>query len=155
MFVSRTRQTIPVPYPDAADPAATVTIQKLTGLQLQEAEEVMTKRVRAELSDPAAREALAEGIQSALAQLKDLPDEVRQRIQPDPLGTYDNFTVLRHGLVGWSYRDEAGAPLAVTDDRIREIDAENAPALTKAILQLTKPGLFQTVEEQEASRKNG
>lgn len=141
IFASRTTQTIALPF----DVPHTVTVQKLAGRHLQKA--AMEKQVSAQafvarMGGEAFRTQLA-----AVGDDKETAALVR-KAQADPLNTYDRYVVLQKGIKAWSY-DEP-----VSEQAIEDLDEEAVDFLARAILQLTKPGLFQTAAEVEEAKKN-
>jgi hypothetical protein len=135
IFASRTQQTIAIPF----DVPHTVTVQKLSGLQLEAAYAARltaSTETLKRMGGAAFRDDLAAlGDSTAVAALV-------AQAQADPLTHYDRTTVLEKGIVGWSYD---GAP---TRALIEDLSQEAATFLARAILALTLP------PQDEASRKN-
>jgi hypothetical protein len=84
----------------------------------------------------------------------------------DPLTGYDRHSVIRFGLVAWSYPQSIKpvAGKAATDkepaveafDAIADLDDEAVDVIAREVMRLTRPGLFiESVEDAEQARKNG
>lgn len=151
-FASRTQKTIPSPL----DPPHTITVRKLTGIEVEAAQESHRGSLAAGSTRSWAgvfRRALEKGASDA-AVLKALDD---------PLTGYDRFSVARSGLLAWTY-PESLKPVTVKGvgdapdqvvDAIAELDDETVDFIATEIMRLTKPGLFKTPEQMEEERKNG
>lgn len=126
IFASDTTDTIAV----ERDPPHTVTIRKLRGGEFE--------RARADGLKRSAR-SWAERLQTALntGKLEALKTEVN-----DPLFGLDRATVIKSGLVAWTYHD--GAP--PTAEQIEDLDDDAMEQFARAIVRLTKPALFDGVE---------
>jgi hypothetical protein len=137
MFASQTQETRPVPF----DPPQTVTIRKLTGAEVEDAQ---VQAIRGMVGGRTGR-GFARHIQRLLQGTATEPDAAQAAT--DPLAGFDRLVVVRGGLLAWTYPQ----PLtAVTD-----LDDEALDFLAGAILRLTKPALFQTEAERDEARKNG
>lgn len=137
IFSSETTVTIPVPF----DAPHTVTLQKLTGRDLERAQ-------AAHLEDLIAGRS-PRGLARVFRRVLDgapQADAMAQH-QPDPLEGYDRLSLVRGGLKAWSYDKEIVGVIADLDDEALEFFATE-------ILKLTKPGLFLTDEEREAKKKS-
>ena len=73
----------------------------------------------------------------AFAQLKDVRaiieeaspeaiDAAAERFSEDPLAGHDQLTVLKSGIVAWSYEDEDGKPVPVDAAHIQLLDYDTA-----------------------------
>src|SRR4051794_14606562 len=138
IFASQTTETIPIPF----DAPHAVTIQKLTGrdvdaAQLDHMAGVVTGRGR----NWAVRFL-------ELARAGAASDKDARKVLDDPLSGYDRLTLAKRGVKAWTYGD-------VTPAAIEDLDDEALEWFARAVLRLTKPGLFQTVDEREAAQKNG
>jgi hypothetical protein len=84
----------------------------------------------------------------------------------DPLTGYDRFTLVKSGLLAWSYaqpiavRPEKGsdallrkAEQEARDAVIDDLDDEAVDFIATEVLRLTKPGLFHATEEDAAGEK--
>lgn len=135
IFASRTQRTIAIPF----DEPHTVTIQKLSGRQLEKAKEA---------SQSAAVESLKRmggaAFQRELAELGDAKATAERvaAAQADPLTSYDRLILLQRGIVAWTY------PETITPEAVEDLSEEAADFLARAIVDLTLPG------RDEASRKN-
>lgn len=116
------------------DPPHTVTIQKLSGRAVEVAQAVAAERL-------INGRGFAEKLTKALDAAKDGADFSLLEVMRDPLKAFDRTTVLRNGIVGWSYADPKFAP-----DAVMELDDETSELLALAILKLTKPELFEAPE---------
>jgi len=144
IFASLTTTTIPLPF----DPPHTVTIQKLSGRLVDGAQlEHMRGFVEGRGRNWAVKFL-------ALARAGTASNVDAQQVLDDPLSGYDRIALVRGGLKAWTY-EEAGKPKPITDAAIEDLDDEALEFLARAVLQLTKPALFQTAEQREADQKNG
>lgn len=149
IFASATTKIVSLPF----DAPHTVTIQKLTGADIERAQadhlDALTNGRRPRGWAALFQKALTDGTATAL----DADKAVH-----DPLAGYDRLTVVKRGVKAWSYTetDEKGAerPKPVTAAAIADIADEPLEFLAVEIMRLTKPALFQTPEEAEAARKN-
>lgn len=122
IFASDTQQTIPIDL----DPPHTVTIRKLRGGEYEQAQAEGLKR---------SARSWAERLQVALntGRLAELKAEVN-----DPLFGLDRASVIKGGLVAWTYHD--GAP--PTAKEVDDLDDDAMEWCARAIMRLTKPALF-------------
>jgi len=123
------------------DAPHTVTIQKLSGRDVERAQANAAAAI-------VSGRGFAEKIRKMLA--ASAGDAAVQTAMADPLNGFDRHTLLITGITGWSYTDDDG-PLKVTPEAIGRIDDEASELLARAILKLTKPALFEPVED---ARKN-
>lgn len=144
IFASDTRTTFPIPF----DSPHTVTLQKLSGGEIERAQfEHMEGLVTGR-----ARNWATKFIQFARAGTATAKDA--RKVLTDPLSGYDRLTLAKSGVKAWSYVVD-GKPKPVTPEAIDDLDDEALEFFATEILRLTKPGLFQTQEEAEAAQKNG
>jgi len=145
IFASQTTSDpIPIPF----DPPHTVTVRKLTGRELERAQQAhMIGIVSGSARTWAARF-------SAMAKTG---DPKAMELLNDPLLGYDREAVIRSGLVAWSYSQPIAAvpPSEKTPDAIADLDDEAMDFIAREIMRRTKPSLFQTDAEREEARKNG
>jgi len=79
----------------------------------------------------------------------------------DPLLGYDRFSLVRSGLVAWSYpfplqkttTTATGTTAITIVDPIDDLDDEAIDFLAHAVLKLTKPGLYLTPEQADEEKK--
>lgn len=151
IFASQTQITIPVPF----DAPHTVTIRKLTGREVEQAQ----------ADDAFGLAAGGPRTWAARLQRMKATGDVKAMEQAlgDPLVGYDRFSVIRAGLVAWSYPQPVkpatpasnGKATPVAVDAIADLDDEAADFIALEILKLTKPALFLTPAQQETAAKNG
>ena len=152
IFASHSQVTIPIPF----DAPNTVTIRKLTGREVELAQAAHRDSFLGSsprLWSSTFRRALEKGVSDP---------EVAKAIA-DPMIGFDRFTVVRAGLVGWSYplpvkRSEmttTATPVVTVTDPVEDLSDEAVEFIATEILRLTKPALFQTDADREAARKNG
>ncbi len=132
IFASQTAATIAIPF----DAPHTVTVRKLTGRELDAAQEAH----RGSLLGGSTR-SWAATFRRALERGATDP-EVLQAIR-DPLTGYDRFAIVRSGLLAWSYPQALtpalpGGPVAAVED----LDDEAVDFIATEIVRLTKPALF-------------
>ena len=143
IFASQTQKTIPIQF----DPPNTVTVRKLTGREVEEAQEAH----RSSIATGSAR-SWAATFRRMLEHGASDPDVLK--VIADPLTGYDRYALVRSGLVAWSYplpvKPADGAATGAVDD----LDDEAVDFIAREVLRITKPGLFATQEESEADRKN-
>jgi hypothetical protein len=142
IFASQTTVTLEIPF----DPGQTVTIRKLAGRHLQRAHDA---DLMASLDTMKRMGGVS--VQKELQALGDdaTRDKLVETQRADPMSGYDLTTLLVCGITAWSYPDP------VTPERIDDLDEEAAAFLGRAILKLSKPGLFLTEDERQAVQKNG
>jgi DNA replication initiation complex subunit (GINS family) len=125
IFASRTRRTLDVPFDDGQ----TVTIQKLSGRQLERARQEQ-QFASLEFVKRIGGASFQRELQAAR---KDAPD-ADQVERVDPYRRYDRATVLQKGIVDWSYG-------AITPEAIDDLSEQAADWLAHEILTLTLPDL--------------
>lgn len=120
MLTSRSRMKLSIPN----EPGQWVVIRRLSGCQLEEAEEARTAKVRQQLV------ALGKDAIDALSAFA-TPDGRAQveAAAKDPANDYDWETVLRYGIVEWSYSDP------VTAEDIADLDKATRDGAVHAILR--------------------
>jgi hypothetical protein len=140
--------TVSDPIPMPGDPAHWVKVRKLTGRELERTTEAHRGGFAAGSSrmwPVTLRRALEHGATDP---------QVLQAIR-DPLTGYDRYTLVRAGLVAWSYEQPIKAAEGQAD-AIDDLDDDAVDFIARAVLRLTKPGLFvESVEDSENERKNG
>jgi hypothetical protein len=134
-----TQVTVPIPH----DSDQTVTIQKLSGRELEDAELVHLENYIKGKNGRGWIERYTEAVTNGVAS-----DGIAKLVLSDPLRGVDRFTVVRYGLKGWSYPD------AITPEVMDRLDDETAEFIAREVMRLTRPALFQTPDEAEAARKN-
>jgi hypothetical protein len=130
IFASFTQATIPIPF----DPPHTVTLQKLTGRQLARAGEESLVEAQAYVARMGGAE-----FRKQLAEVGD-GDAVKEAVakaQADPMSGYHKPTLIKHGLKAWSY------DRAIDDAAIEDLDDDALEFLSREVLKLTKPALFE------------
>ena len=157
-FASQT-QSDPILLP--FDPPHTVIVRKLTGREIEAAQEAH----RGTLASGSAR-SWAVTFRRMLEKGASDPDVLKAIA--DPLTGYDRFALVRSGLVAWSYpqsvtpiaakaeiKGKPGAPAIEASDAIEDLDDEALDFIATEVLRLTKPHLFHaTVEDAEVAQKN-
>jgi hypothetical protein len=132
IFASRVRQTVELPF----DPPHTVTIQKLSGRQREKASR--------ESQFASAEYVQRMGGSAFKQQLAALDAEtIAKAVAADPLLTLDRLTVLKAGIVGWSY------DLAVTPEAIEDLSEEASDFLARAIVGLTSNGTSAAAQKND------
>lgn len=159
IFASQTQQTISISF----DPPNTVTIRRLTGREVEAAQEAH----RSSFTTGSARSWAAAFRRMLEHGASDT--EVLKAIA-DPLTGYDRYALVRSGLVAWSY-PQSVTPVAAKDavpadgkkpaqaavpaaDAVDDLDDEAVDFIATEVLRITKPLLFQTKEDAEADKKN-
>ncbi len=145
---------IPLPF----DPSNTVTVRKLSARELESAAESHMRGV-ASGSLRQWPERFKRLVEKGEAPAKEVAAALR-----DPLTGFDRFTVVRIGLVSWSYPQSLtpiaavaakdGQPAIEAYDPIEDLDDDALEFIATEIMRRTKPHLFLTAEEQETARKN-
>lgn len=159
IFSSQTKKTLPI----QTDPSHTITIRKLTGKEVEkaQADDAIGLAAGSTRSWAARMKAVAKAGDDAKALAALM----------DPLVGYDRFSIIRSGLLAWSYPEslkpiaaraaveakdgQPAQPAVEAYDAITDLDDEAADFIATQILRLTKPGLFATADEREADQKNG
>lgn len=145
IFAHDVQATDPVPQ----DPPHTFTYRKLTGRELETAQ---ADHLRLTMSTAGYTPRIwALSFRHVLSQGVAPVDEAKMAAAlADPLLGYERYALVKAGLVGWSYTSGPPKP-----ERIDDLDDEAVELMARAILKLSKPGLFLTAEEREAAKKNG
>lgn len=142
IFTSLVTKVLEVP----GEPGQTITIRKLAPKHLEAAQKAQQRAVSADLVEMGG----ATFIQELAAAIgTDATKTVAQATQRDPVLLFHVPTLIVHGVSAWTYN--VAADLAHVED----LDSETQAWLATEILRLSKPGLFQTAEEQDVDRKNG
>lgn len=149
--------TVSDPIPLPFDPPHTVTVRKLSGREIEAAQEAH----RDNLASTSPR-SWAATFRRALEKGATDP-EVLKAIR-DPLTGYDRYALIAAGLVAWSYPqwvvlrtdpvNKAG-DLVKRMASLEDLDDEAVDFIATEVLRLTKPGLFHATEDDaEAAQKN-
>jgi hypothetical protein len=141
MFASRSTKTIPVPF----DPPHEVTIQQLPGRHLERASQENYIEAQAYVTRLGGAE-FRKQLQEVEKDSGDVKAEI-VKAKADPLNGYHKPTLIKFGLKSWTYDDP------ITEAAIADLTDEGEDFIARAILKLTKPSLFQTVEEAKATQK--
>lgn len=153
IFASQT-QSDPIPIP--FDPPHTVTVRRLAGHEIEKAEE-------------AHRDSIATGSARSWAVTfrrmleKGATDAEVMKAVASPLTGYDRYSLVRAGLVAWTYPQSVkpvkakaavpakgatpASPAVEAYDAIDDLDDEAVDFIATEVLRLTKPALFLTAEE--------
>lgn len=162
IFASKTKsEPLPIPF----DSPHTIVVRKMTGREVERAQEAHAIGVssgRSRLWSQTFKQLLEKGV-AGQAEL--------QAVLRDPLTGYDRFSVARAGLLAWSYPepikaqpakaavpavgDTPAQPATEAYDPIEDLDDETVEFIAREVMRLTKPGLFQTLEQAESAQKNG
>lgn len=142
-FASLYTETVDLPF----DPGQTAAIQKLTGRDVERAQAAAA----AEMFRGRGFAAKVERLKRAAVAGANVDAEIA-----DPLDGFDRTVLVKAGLKRWSYLEADGkTPKKVTAEAIDDLDDDAMTFFARAILKLTKPGLFQTAEDAKADQKNG
>lgn len=144
---------IPLPF----DEGQWMQVRKLTGRECERAQEAH----RGDLATSSPR-SWAATFRRALEQGANDP-AVLQAIR-DPLTGYDRFSLVRFGLIAWSYpvlhpvkaspaRDGDTTTAVAAYDPIEDLDDEAIDFIATEVLRRTKPGLFHATEEDAGAEK--
>lgn len=140
IFASDVTQEYGIPN---APGAATITLRKLTGRELERAEAEHLKSTVAGESTRGwslrLRKILNSGATNADA----------AEVLADPLTGFDRFVIIKAGAVKWSLERK------LTTAALEDLDDETVDWMATEILRLTKPRLFYTEAELKAQQKNG
>jgi hypothetical protein len=142
--------TVSDPIPLPFDEGQTITIRALSGKEIEAAQvEHMKSMVggRSARGWSAAFQRIIAGVATQA--------EAAQALA-DPLAGYDRTTLVRAGLLGWSYPQPLRPPLTRGEhvDAINDLKDEPLEFIAREILRLTKPGLFQTADEADEEKKS-
>ena len=152
IFASFTQATIPIPF----DPPHIVTIQKLSGRQLAKANQAYFNDLIAGVRERGGAEAQKD-IDALFAKTPEQMAAAVNTVQSDPLNGYDKHTLIRYGVKAIDGEPFVtaidGQPLQ--PDPVDDMTEEAVEFLSREVMRLTKPALFQTADEQETDRKNG
>jgi hypothetical protein len=155
IFASHKQDTVPVPF----DRPHTVTVRKLTGRELELAQESHAQGValgRSRVWASTFRLTLEKGFAASADVIKALND---------PLTGYDRYSLVASGLVAWTYPQSVARPAKDLDAEatkaalrgrqqvIDDLDDEAVEFIAREVLRLTKPSLFQNEEEAKADQK--
>jgi len=113
MLTSRIVKQVEIP----GEPGEWLKLRMLPGKKLEEARETQTRRLLSTFR--------AMGAEGAEALAKFNAREAAEELAADPLAEYDIDTLLRAGIIGWSYEEKL-TPQAIEelDGRVRRWAAE-------------------------------
>lgn len=158
IFASQTHSDpILIPF----DPPHTFVVRKLTGLEIDAAQEAH----RGTIASGSTR-SWATLFRRAMVTGASDPDVLKAI--GDPLTGYDRYALVRLGLVAWSYPQPIAVPaeadgadsaakaaratmVATRQAAIDDLDDEAVDFIATEVLRLTKPALFLTTEEDVAA----
>jgi hypothetical protein len=139
IFASETTDTEPITF----DPPHTFTFRKLTGREMEAAQEAHLRGFMERSTRGWASE-----LRRLLENVKQATDaKVRAAIN-DPLLGYDRFVIVKAGLLSWTYKNAKPTP-----EQIDDLDDDAVDLMARAILKLSKPSLFLTPPELEDAQK--
>ncbi len=144
IFADETTETIPIPF----DPPHTATIRQLTGGEVEEAQRADALAVA------------SGGVRTWAERIKRMSatgDPKALEILADPLLGYDRLTIIRAGLLAWTY-PQLIAIVPATEktpakDAVGNLLDGPMDFFAREILRRTKPALFQTPEDAKAAQK--
>lgn len=138
MFASRTQRVVEIPF----DVPHTVTIQKLSGRQIEAARQAKqaaaAEKLKAMGGAAFQRELNATGGTGQPGEGADVATLIA-KVQANPLNSYDRYVVCQKGIKAWTCVDEAGVAIPVTPETIEDLGDEAADFFARAILELTLP----------------
>lgn len=157
MFASKTTSTVTLH--DDAFGDVVVTIQKLSGHALEEAEKIRSDEsmiLALKMQSAMAVPALAEAVAARVAMKASAPDQPAAAVDvqlrcEQRYKQYDRNTVVRSGVRSWL--STAKEKLPSVQIGVQDLDDASAEQLHRAILDLTLPAI--DVAAQEDDRKNG
>ncbi len=120
-LVSQNVQQIEIPH----EPGEWLNLRPLSWLQLTQAREIQTRTVL-ERMRAMGGEVVGEFREEPSAEVPESEDE------SDPLSNLDRRTVLRGGVVGWSYREKFNR------DKLDDLDEETAEWAARTIIGLNQ-----------------
>ena len=138
-FASHVTEIVALPF----DPPHTATIQKLSGKDLDAAQYAHMVGV----ATGRGRNWATRFLSLAGAGVATEADAVK--VLSDPLSGFDRLALVKSGVKAWSYD-----AVPVTAEAVEDLDDEALEFLASSVLKLTKPALFQSAEDREASKKN-
>jgi hypothetical protein len=151
-FTSLITQTLPVPDDDGQ----TVTIRRLNPDHLHEARKAAQAEFFAALREQFAdlgadgkpgeivRALMSAGAEKPATEPAPEPEPKPEPENVDPLAGYDHLTLMRRGVIGWSYDVER------TEENFREWDEERREWIAREVLRLAKPALFDKGAQKKA-----
>jgi hypothetical protein len=128
-LVGKFQQTVPIPH----EPGKTITFRQLNWVQLEEAERVRSASVLRNLRE------MGPEIMREMQGVQREAVEAAPTVAQDPLATYDRATLLKYGIVGWSY------PEPVSAATIADLDTQTADWAARQIVDMHKT---PSVEDQ-------
>ena len=144
MLVDRHTKRLDVP----GEPGEWVTIRRLSFGELHDLRQASGMKFLEELSGLPAdvlemqltvQAKIAEAKRAALADSgEDVDPENDGLPEPDALDGVDLLTVLRAGVIAWSYHEESGEPVPVEAETVAMLDEATAKWLAREILLLGK-----------------
>lgn len=146
IFASETTATVSLPF----DAPHTVTVQKLTGRDLERAQADHMSDFVAGRSPRGWAALFQRAIREGTATVAQLAEGQR-----DPLAGFDRSALVRGGLKAWTYTIERDGKTVPRPIDVDDLDDEALEFIALEIMKLTRPWLFLTDEEAEAARKNG
>lgn len=179
-FASRTQKTIDIPF----DLPNTVTIRKLAGRHLGRANQEFLNTLIAAVHARGGAKVQKDLEELFAKDPKKAANDIGE-VKADPLNGYDKYFICAKGIVAWTYAEslspippfdmKAVLEMARRGDieqaievvttiplhrpwavpAIDDLDDDALTFFATEIMRLTKPSLFETVDEQEADRKNG
>ncbi len=128
------------------EPGCTMTFRQLGWRQLSEAEETRSASVLRNLRTMGGE--LLRDLQG-IGDRGKVEEEAAQTNAADPLTKYDQATVLRSGIAGWSY------PEKVTPEAIDSLDAATARWAALQILEMGLPPIEKDAEQRFFGSQGG
>lgn len=147
VFTSRVTSTLLVP----GAPEQSVTIRKLAPKHLDAAQRRSQQSSMAALREMGGSEFLRE-LQSLTATSE---KDAAPVVEADPLSGYDRVALIVSGVKSWTFTDDDGKTVEVTDATVSDMDGEIQDWLAREILRLSRPVVFQSAEQRAAAQKNG
>lgn len=142
IFASQTTSDpIPIPF----DAPHTITVRQLTGREVELAQAEHLKSLINGRSPRGWSDAFQRLLTKGLGTDKDAAEVIR-----DPLNGFDRVSVVRFGLMGWSY-DQSIAPVttpatkeqpAVVSDAVADLTDEALQFIATEVMRKTKPDRF-------------
>jgi hypothetical protein len=145
VFTSFVTQQLDVPH----DEPNTITIRKLAPGAMREAQQANQERSMDDLKRM--------GGAAFLRELGVLGGDttVQKAVERDPMMVFDRQTVLRKGVLAWSYDRPVGPDAGPEGlEALDDLDERTAAWLAEQVIRLSDPDRFTTEADKEQDQKN-
>lgn len=140
----------------------TVVIRRLNEDRLADAMQAVQKKALKQVAEMGGADVLAlqdklierNVDEATMAEAKARRAAAVEKVKRDPILAYDFATIVRLGVVRWSFKDADGKPVPITDESVADMLTPLRECLARAVFAFSVPDEDATKNESAPSSSN-